>query len=339
MTGDQGTRGRVSVVTPVYNGAAYVGRLLESVLAQTWPQVEMILSDDGSQDRTVETARSFQERFEARGYSLQIVTGPHKNASAAINRALPMVTGEFLVWPDSDDALDPESLRRRAEFLRANPRYQCVRSLARYRNEDGSPAPRQEVMERGDGEELFFPVLWGRSFVCCGCYMLRCGAFFSIYPQRRIPEYDVGQNFQMLLPVLYAHRCPTLQEALYTVYVRPDSHSRRVLTQGEEEAKYAAFEALVDEIAGICRVSGLEERLQIECWKRRRRYALRKRWRRKREAAAELWWLLRHGSMGAGSAVKEAAELLGGPRLRRLWRRLRSWSGGLFGRRGKGGGR
>ncbi len=45
MTGDQGTRGRVSVVTPVYNGAAYVGRLLESVLAQTWPQVEMILSE------------------------------------------------------------------------------------------------------------------------------------------------------------------------------------------------------------------------------------------------------------------------------------------------------
>ena len=137
MEGYEGVKGRVSVVTPVYNGERRLHRLLESVLAQSWDDVEMILADDGSQDGTLEAAESFRERFRARGFSFRVVSAEHRNASAAINRALPLVTGEFLIWPDSDDALHPDSIRRRADFLEANPQYQCVRSLPSYREEDG----------------------------------------------------------------------------------------------------------------------------------------------------------------------------------------------------------
>ena len=116
--------GLVSVVTPVYNGERYLARLLDSVLAQTWGQVEMILVDDGSQDATLEIAEAYRERFRARGFDYRVVTGPHQNASAAINLGLPWVRGEFLIWPDSDDALEPESVRVRAEFLQSHPQYQ-----------------------------------------------------------------------------------------------------------------------------------------------------------------------------------------------------------------------
>lgn len=291
----EGVRDRVSVVTPVYNGERYVDRLLRSVLSQTWDDVEMILVDDGSEDKTVEAARAFQERFRARGFRFQIVQAEHRNASAAINRGLPLATGEFLVWPDSDDALEPDSIRKRVEFLRANPQYQCVRSLSRYCHEDGSPAPAQEKRGCPEDEKLFFPILLNRSFVCCGCYMLRLEAFFSIYPQRRIPEYDVGQNFQMLLPFMYKHPCPTIQEALYTVYVREDSHSHRVLTRREDEKKCADFEALVDELVSICGMRDPEELMQVERWKWNRRYLLYRQYNRRWKAAAALWWLFRHG--------------------------------------------
>lgn len=325
---DQGIRDRVSVVTPVYNGERHLHRLLESVLAQTWEHIEMILVDDGSQDGTLKEAESFRERFRLRGFPFQIVAAGHRNASAAINRALPLVTGEFLIWPDSDDALHPDSIRRRVEFLRANPQYQCVRSLGRYCREDGSPGTPQEPRGDLDKEELFFPILFGESFVCCGCYMLRCAAFFEIYPQRRIPEYDVGQNFQMLLPFMYRHRCPTLPEELYTVWVRPDSHSHRKLTQREEEKKYADFEALVAELTAICGISGAGELLQIERWKQRRRYELFRRYNRKGKAAAALLWLCLHGGKKPGDAAKEAVKLICGPRVRRLWRKLRERRGG-----------
>lgn len=109
--------------------------------------------------------------------------------------------GEYLIWPDGDDALAPESIEARVRFLLENPAYSCVRSLASYVDgATGLPVKAQE--SRGDltREDLFWDVLEGKTFVCCGCYMLKSRPFFEIYPDRGIPEYDVGQNFQMLLP-------------------------------------------------------------------------------------------------------------------------------------------
>jgi len=127
-----GEKGRVSIVTPVYNGESHLARMLDSVLAQDYPQIEMILVDDGSEDGTIPVAESYREKFDARGYSYRIVQAEHKNASAAINQGLPYVTGEYLIWPDSDDILEPDSVKKRVEFLENNPQYQCVRSLAYY---------------------------------------------------------------------------------------------------------------------------------------------------------------------------------------------------------------
>ena len=124
--------GRVSIVTPVYNGETHLAKMLDSVLAQTYPDVEMILVDDGSADGTVRAAQNYSEKFEEKGYGYRIVRAEHKNASAAINQGLPFVSGEYLIWPDSDDYLEPESIRRRVDFLRQHPQYACVRSLSYY---------------------------------------------------------------------------------------------------------------------------------------------------------------------------------------------------------------
>ena len=52
------TEGKVSIVTPVFNGENHLFRILESVLRQTYPQIEMILSDDGSTDGTIKIAKT-----------------------------------------------------------------------------------------------------------------------------------------------------------------------------------------------------------------------------------------------------------------------------------------
>ncbi len=323
MTDYQYVKNRVSVVTPVYNGEKHLHRLLESVLAQDWDNIEMILVDDGSRDGTLNVADSFRNRFKARGFSFRIIEAQHRNASAAINYALPLVTGEFLIWPDSDDALYPDSISKRVSFLQENPQYQCVRSLAVYRSEDGAPCPPQENMAFTEREELFFPVLMGESFVCCGCYMLRCQAFFAIYPKKRIPEYDVGQNFQMLLPFLYCHRCPTISEELYTVYVRPDSHSHQA-SVGEQEERYAAFEVLVDQLADICAIREPGELFQIALWKHRRRYVLYRGLNKRTKTVAALSWLWVHGDIEPARAFRECIRVICGPRLLGLWRRLKA---------------
>lgn len=325
--------GLVSIVTPVYNGEGHLPGMLDSVLAQSWPQIEMILVDDGSTDGTLEVAEGCRGRFEARGYGFRVVKGPHKNASAAISRGLPYVAGEFLIWPDSDDVLAPESVEKRVRFLRERPEYQCVRSLSWYF--DGETGARTERADerRGDlsREELFWDVLEGRTFVCCGCYMLRSEPFFAIYPNRRIPEYDVGQNFQMLLPFLYRHRCPTLREELYGVAVRAGSHSRTPLTQAQEEKKYADYERLVDEIAGLCGMDSREELDRVTRWKAGRRYHISLKYRRWGEAFRAFGQFRRCGGGMTSKELKELAWVVfhdawGWRKLYPFYRRLSTWS-------------
>ncbi len=303
--------GKVSIITPVFNGAAYLPQMLDSVLAQTYRQIEMILVDDGSTDETVRIAERYRSRFAARGYDYRLIQASHQNASAAINHGLPYVQGEFLIWPDSDDVLAPESVEKRVAFLQEHLQYHCVRSLAYYF--DGKTEALVKKGERqGDlsNEALFWDVLEGKTYVCCGCYMVRSQCFFDIYQEQRIPEYDVGQNFQMLLPLLYDHKCPTIREELYGVCVRKDSHSRQILSEAEEKKRYDGFERLVDEIAAICKIEDKPSQKRIMRWKLGRRYDLSIKYGRKKQAGKLLWEMCKMGGFGTINIIKKLLWLL-----------------------------
>lgn len=303
--------GKVSIVTPVFNGEFHLPRMLESILNQTYEQIDMILVDDGSTDGTIAVAESFQEKFAAKGYGYHIIQAKHKCASAAINQGLPFVSGEYLIWPDSDDVLEPDSVKRRVEFLERHPQCQCVRSLSYYFN-----AKTGEVSERADEktgdlskEDLFWDILESKTFVCCGCYMLRSERFFEIYPDRHIPEYTVGQNFQMLLPFMYYNKCPTIQEKLYGVYLREGSHSRRQLTEAEELKKYSDYEKLIDEIATICNIKDKASRDHITYWKANRRRQIAQKYDRKGLLISATFQLYKCGDMSFGQMIKNSVDI------------------------------
>ncbi|WP_322203141.1 glycosyltransferase family A protein [Acutalibacter intestini] len=268
--------GLVSIVTPVYNGEAHLAPMLDSVLAQTYDQVEMILVDDGSTDNTFALGESYRQRFADRGYGYQIVAAPHSCAAGAMNYGLPLASGQFLVWPDSDDYLEPDSIKIRVQYLFAHPEAGAVRSLSYYFQ--GEPSQRLDRADERTGnlnrQNIFWDLLFFRTFVCCGCYMLRTESFFQVYPQGHIPVYPVGQNFQMLLPYLYRYSCHTLPQRLYGVCVRPGSHSRAFLSQEQTYEKYAHYERMVDELAGICGITSRGERRRLARWKFNRRVTL-----------------------------------------------------------------
>lgn len=301
----------VSIVTPVYNGEFHLTRMLDSILNQTYEKMEMILVDDGSTDNTVSVAESYREKFAFKGYGYCIVKASHKCAATAINQGLPYVTGEYLIWPDSDDVLEPESVKKRVDFLQNHPQYQCVRSLSYYFNaETGEMAERADE-KTGDlsKEDLFWDILESKTFVCCGCYMLKAKNFFEIYPARHIPEYNVGQNFQMLLPFMHRYKCPTIQEKLYGVFIREGSHSRRILSKSEELKKYHDYEDLIDEIAGIFHIKDKESKNHLAFWKANRRRQIARKYDCKGLLLTALFQLYRCGSMEFGQMVKESKEV------------------------------
>jgi glycosyltransferase involved in cell wall biosynthesis len=107
----------VSVITPAYNVASYLGEAIESVLAQTFGDLELIIVDDGSTDATFQIASEYA-RTDRR---IRLVQEENRGISGARNRALRMATGSFLAILDSDDVWLPTYLERQLAILISDP--------------------------------------------------------------------------------------------------------------------------------------------------------------------------------------------------------------------------
>lgn len=248
-------KGLVSIITPCYNSASYVGRLLESVLAQDYPSVEMIAVDDASSDETAAVIDSYVERFEKRGYSLRCVRQQqHCGQSGAINNALKMVGGEYLVWPDSDDYYSSgSSLSKLVAALRDAPEDVGVsRCMPEYVDESLRPLKPGNGVPRllnPDNDRLFHDAIWGKNgfWYLSGGYMVRMSHFDSCIEGREIPHAEhAGQSWQLLLPLFHRYRCVTVKEKLHTVVVRRDSHSRNFYrSHAQMMSKHRDFERVL----------------------------------------------------------------------------------------------
>jgi glycosyltransferase involved in cell wall biosynthesis len=99
---------------PVHNGERYLGEALDSILAQTYQPLQVIVVDDGSTDATASVAASYQGRVD---YYRQ----PQAGAAVARNRGLSLAAGELIAFLDADDLWHHEKLVRQAARFRARP--------------------------------------------------------------------------------------------------------------------------------------------------------------------------------------------------------------------------
>ncbi len=109
-----GEPGLVSVVVPSYNRGYIIERAIDSVLAQSYDRLEVIVVDDGSTDDT-------RRRVEAYGEPVRYLHRANGGVSAARNTGLEAARGEFIALLDSDDAWMPWKLAAQVRFLRAHP--------------------------------------------------------------------------------------------------------------------------------------------------------------------------------------------------------------------------
>lgn len=93
----------LSVIVPVYNGEKYIVRCLDSLVAQDFPDVEVICIDDGSSDASLSILRSYAERDSR----IRVIAQENRGVSAARNVGLDAARGEWIGFVDSDDELVP----------------------------------------------------------------------------------------------------------------------------------------------------------------------------------------------------------------------------------------
>lgn len=94
----------VSILIPAHNAASWISQAIESALAQTWPNKEVIVVDDGSTDGTRAVARAYE------GRRIKVFTQTNAGASAARNHAFSVSQGEIIQWLDADDLLAPDKV-------------------------------------------------------------------------------------------------------------------------------------------------------------------------------------------------------------------------------------
>ncbi len=109
----QETNPLVSIVIPVYNGENYVKFAIESALAQTYSNLEILVIDDGSSDGTEEICKSY-------GDKIRYIKKKNGGVSSALNLALKEMKGEYFSWLSHDDTYEPEKVQVEIDYLREN---------------------------------------------------------------------------------------------------------------------------------------------------------------------------------------------------------------------------
>jgi glycosyltransferase involved in cell wall biosynthesis len=215
----------VSIITPCYNGENYVHRLLDSVLNQTYSNIEFIFVNDGSTDKTEKIVLGYKNKFDKRGIKLIYIYQENMGVSCAINKGLKQVNGEYLSCPDSDDYLELQSIEKRVEILEKYPEYAVVTSdtyirsindLDNYIKLAASNKPEMFV------ENQFELLLTGNSMFIPGTHLMRMSSFDKVHKDRHIFPYRKGQNWQLLLPLYFEYKRYFLDEPLFN-YIKYQS--------------------------------------------------------------------------------------------------------------------
>lgn len=229
----------VSIITPCYNGEKYIPRFVDSILNQTYKNIELIFVNDGSMDSTEKLILSYKSKFAMMGIIFKYIYQENKGLAGAINAGLRIFKGEYLCWPDVDDYLEYTSIEKRLSILEKNPEYAVVTSDAYIRNSNNIEVPVGRISDNNPNrfnKNQFQLLLEEKSIFCPGCHMVRSDAFLDTHPDRHIFEARRGQNWQMLLPIYYKYQRCFLDEPLYNYVINVNSMSR-----GDDTKKKKVF--------------------------------------------------------------------------------------------------
>jgi glycosyltransferase involved in cell wall biosynthesis len=146
---------KVSVVIPVYNARDVIGETIETVLAQTWKDREIVVVDDGSSDGSGDIVRSFGER-------VRYVRQENGGVARARNRGIAESTGEYVALLDHDDLWHPTKLDRQVAVLDGRPEVGMVVTDVAHLDREGKP---MGVIGAGYNPSEAFARLFVRGFV------------------------------------------------------------------------------------------------------------------------------------------------------------------------------
>lgn len=189
----------VSVIVPVYNGERYLAEALDSVVAQTYRPLQVIVVDDGSSDASALIAAGRPE--------VHLIKQANRGVSAARNAGIEMATGEFVAFLDADDLWLPDKLACHVAYHRENPDIgYSVAGLRHFLSDRDRPPQWLSSEEVGEERVGYLP---GNLFVS-SAVLQRVGGFDTRFRAGEGAEWfarakDMGV-LKVILPEVLLHR-------------------------------------------------------------------------------------------------------------------------------------
>ena len=195
----------VAVVCPTYNSAAYINRTLDTLLSQKELPEEIIFSDDGSQDKTVEIIEKNRFKFTQAGVELIILQNLHEGPGAARNHGISETSQQWIAFLDADDTWKPDKLKRIKELVKDDHEVNCLLHWEEYIRADGSVT----ILEHGKNydENLQIPKqLYRNNFlstsavVCNRSLLKEVGGFDASLPNGQ--DYDLWLKMSPMMKII-----------------------------------------------------------------------------------------------------------------------------------------
>ncbi len=234
---------RVSVIVPTHNRRESVTEALDSIMAQTFREFEIVVTDDGSTDGTpalifealgaerevVEylnrlgpaNLKPFSHRFSSGSVPIQYHYGISRGLSTARNRGIRMARGELVAFLEADDLWEPRHLETLAAFLGENPEAQVCRAAERTVRDGKTRAPRRPAAASGWIFEsaLEASPMSPSAVMVRRCCFNECGAFDENLPA--CDEYDLWVRMTSRYPIHFVDGPVVTRRS-----TRPDGSSR-----------------------------------------------------------------------------------------------------------------
>jgi glycosyltransferase involved in cell wall biosynthesis len=224
----------VSVIMSVYNGAPYLREAVDSMLAQTFTDFELILIDDGSVDETAAILSTYDDP------RISVHHQPNQGLVAALNRGLALARGELYARMDADDRSHPERLQKQVAFLNQYPTVGLVGAARRVIDETGAVcAPL--LAYPTDNSQLQADLLLRNCF-CHGSVMVRRTCVEQVGMYRH--EFSNVEDYDLWLRISEHFAVANLSEPLYDYRTHAQSISARIGPEMESCTVRAIKQAL-----------------------------------------------------------------------------------------------
>jgi len=214
---------KVTVVIPVYNREKYVRDTIDSILAQTFTDFELLVIDDGSTDKSREVVRSYHDP------RIRLVCNEaNEGIPKTRNKGIQLARGEYLAFLDSDDWAYPERLAKQVAFLDNHPDHAAVSAWTDWMDEEGRPLgriKRKAVSPQEIAAQRLF-----QSGLRNTASMARTVVLRNYSHQE---QYDTSEDFDLWSRIAAKHKLASLPEVL----VRCRRHKSRITREQAHRGK------------------------------------------------------------------------------------------------------